>query len=121
MNIPMTVATSEEAVQIGAGSNSVGLSVSVAATHQIPLNVAASNQLIGVTAGSDQARLHVSCVSNITVADFPSYDGPFSFMPSTETQVIHVRNKVAYQDITIDPIPSNYGQISWNGSVITVS
>ena len=121
MNIPMTVATSAETIQVATGSNAVSLPVSLTTTHQIPVNVAANSQLVGVSVGANGAQLPVNCVSSIAVADFPSYDGPFSYTPSTETQVIHVRNKAAYQDITIDPIPSNYGQISWNGSVLTVS
>lgn len=121
MNIPMTVIASAETIQIGVGSDSVSLPVSVMTNHQIPVNVSANSQLVGVSAGDNGVQLPVDCVSSITVADFPSYDGPFSFTPSTEAQVIHVRNKAAYQDITIDPIPSNYGQISWNGSVLTVS
>lgn len=30
-------------------------------------------------------------------------------------------NKTTQQNIVINPIPSNYGLITWNGSVITVS
>ena len=49
------------------------------------------------------------------------YDGPYRVTPSDETQVLETRNKLLDGDITINPIPNNYGLITYNGSVITVS
>ena len=49
------------------------------------------------------------------------YHGMTEVMPSSETQTLHTANRVLMQDITIDPIPSNYGLITYNGSIITVS
>ena len=49
------------------------------------------------------------------------YDGPTEFTPSGSTQTIALENKKALADITINPIPSNYGLITWNGSELTVS
>lgn len=49
------------------------------------------------------------------------YDGPYRITPTTETQVLQTRNKLLDGEITIEPIPDNYGLITWNGSVITVS
>lgn len=49
------------------------------------------------------------------------YDGEYEFTPTEDTQTVSIENKMAVQDITINPIPSNYGLITWNGSTITVS
>lgn len=49
------------------------------------------------------------------------YTGEYEFTPSAETQTIPIYGKVASADIVINPIPSNYGLITWNGSVLTVS
>lgn len=49
------------------------------------------------------------------------YKGDYAVTPSTSTQVIPIKGKAALNDITINPIPSNYGLITWNGSTITVS
>ena len=49
------------------------------------------------------------------------YDGEYEFTPTEDTQTVSIENKMAVQDITINPIPSNYGRITWNGSTITVS
>lgn len=57
----------------------------------------------------------------IIVQNFPNYDGAVEFTPVDTTQTIATAGKVLSQNITINPIPSNYGKISWNGSVLTVS
>lgn len=52
---------------------------------------------------------------------YPTYTGVTTVTPSAETQVLHTQNKTVFDDITINPIPSNYGLITWNGAVLTVS
>ena len=53
---------------------------------------------------------------------FPDvYDGDYEVTPSAETQTLSTKNRTMVNDITINPIPSNYGLITWNGSTITVS
>ena len=49
------------------------------------------------------------------------YDGPYSFTPTAEAQTISIKNKTATDDIIINPVPSNYGLITWNGSTLMVS
>ena len=49
------------------------------------------------------------------------YHGQTEVIPSQETQVLHTANRALTENIIIDPIPSNYGLITYNGSVITVS
>ena len=49
------------------------------------------------------------------------YDGPYEFTPSQEEQTIQINGKTAVRNITINPIPNNYGLITWNGAVLTVS
>ena len=49
------------------------------------------------------------------------YSGPYEFTPGNAPQVIEIANKKATADITIGPIPDNYGLITWDGSTLTVS
>ena len=49
------------------------------------------------------------------------YEGPYSFTPSAQAQTIPVNHLMASQDITIEPVPQQYGLITYNGSTITVS
>lgn len=49
------------------------------------------------------------------------YDGPYEWTPTDEIQTIEIAGKKAIDHIKINPIPSNYGLITWDGSTITVS
>lgn len=53
--------------------------------------------------------------------DVDLYTGAYSITPTQEEQVFDTTNKRLTQDLVVGPIPSNYGRITWNGSVITVS
>lgn len=48
------------------------------------------------------------------------YEGPFVFTPSEEEQTVSISEKVSLRDLTIRPIPQNYGRIEWNGSTLRV-
>ena len=56
-----------------------------------------------------------------TYIDVDLYDGPTEITPSEDTQVLQTANRTVLQDIIVNPIPPNYGRITWNGSVLTVS
>lgn len=50
-----------------------------------------------------------------------SYAGPYEVTPTDEIQILRTQQKLMTRNIVINPIPSNYGLITWNGSVLTVS
>jgi len=52
---------------------------------------------------------------------YPVYTGETVITPTQETQILHTEQKSVLTDITVEPIPSNYGLITWNGSFLTVS
>lgn len=51
----------------------------------------------------------------------PAYEGSYTLTPTAEEQIIPTNGLRMTDNLTIAPIPSNYGLITWNGSVITVS
>lgn len=76
----------------------------------IPMNVSASTETLQMTIGVA-----------INATESPSYTGAYEFTPTQELQTVYIENKRATQNIVINPIPNNYGMITWNGSVLTVS
>ena len=50
-----------------------------------------------------------------------AYMGSYEFEASDTAQTISVEGKTMLHDIVIDPVPSNYGKITWNGSTLLVS
>lgn len=53
--------------------------------------------------------------------DAPVYDGATVFIPSQSEQTVMTSGYLLDENIIIQPIPSNYGLITWDGSVLTVS
>lgn len=51
----------------------------------------------------------------------PSYEGEYEVTPTQQTQTLETDSLYLRGNITINPIPSNYGLITWNGSTLTVS
>lgn len=48
------------------------------------------------------------------------YDGPLDIEPSNIAQVLETSEKKITDNIIIEPIPSNYGRIIWNGATMTI-
>ena len=68
-----------------------------------------------------ECELAVESPIVIRQSDVPLYDGPMEFTPTQSEQIIYTANTRFVDNVTINPIPSNYGLITWNGSTLTVS
>ena len=51
----------------------------------------------------------------------PAYTGPYEVTPSDTEQVLETDTFYMNGNIVINPVPNNYGLITWDGSTITVS
>ena len=67
---------------------------------------------VGFTFGTPIARDYV---------ERDPYEGDYEITPSAEVQVLATNQKRMTGNITVNPIPSNYGLITTDGSIITVS
>lgn len=85
------------------------------------------NVVITVNDNSTSATLVVESLEvdvSISVSEgmsVPAYTGAYTFTPTESTQTVQISGKRATSNITINPIPSNYGRITWDGSTLTVS
>lgn len=87
--------------------------------YLVPLNIVADPSVnLGV-----QAPKAVDLGMNVGVYAQVGehYQGAYEVTPSNAEQVLVTHGLIADGDIIINPIPSNYGLITWDGSVITVS
>lgn len=57
----------------------------------------------------------------VHVSDAPEYDGPYEVSAARWAQVLPTAGHLMTSDLTVRPVPSNYGLITWDGSVLTVS
>lgn len=63
----------------------------------------------------------VAILGEIVTVQPNLYNGSYTVTPSQETQILKTQNKSLARNITINPIPKNYGRITYNGFEITVS
>lgn len=76
----------------------------------LPMNVASSEETIGMNIGA-----------SYSMSNADPFEGSYEYTPSEQTQTIPIEDLRATQDIVINPIPSNYGLITWDGITLTVS
>lgn len=76
----------------------------------LPMDVTSSEETIGMDIGAEYA-----------MSNTDPFEGSYEYTPSEQTQTIPIEDLRATQDIVINPIPSNYGLITYNGVSITVS
>lgn len=72
-----------------------------------------------VSVDSVEAETDGSIIINKIVAD--EFEGAYEYTPSSEAQTIPIAQKKAVRNITINPIPQNYGLITWNGAFLHIS
>lgn len=87
----------------------------------VDLTVSESVQQFDVEISENNIPVSITVITPIVASVVPEYDGSYEFTPSADGQIVPTSGKRLAQDITINPIPNNYGLITWNGSIITVS
>lgn len=78
-------------------------------------------QTLTVSFNNTQANISTSSQITRDFVDRDPYTGAYEVTPSAETQTLETKNKRMTDNVTITPIPNNYGLITWNGAFITVS
>ena len=68
------------------------------------------------TISADMVRTTPIILSNL----IPAYDGPYEITPTEEAQILPTAGTRLENNIVVNPIPSNYGRIEWNGVTLRV-
>lgn len=89
----------------------------------VDMDVGADTTTVPMTIETDVPIVGMSMSAAYSVQIKPSaqYQGDYVITPSAETQILETQNLLCADNITINPIPSNYGLVTWNGSTLTVS
>lgn len=71
-------------------------------------------------AATFQSNEEMSAVFGVSF-EYDTYSGSYRVTPNAETQVLITKGFLMQENVVVDPIPSNYGLITWNGTILTVS
>lgn len=88
---------------------------------RIDITVAESEQQFDLTVVETNIPIHIGLETPVVTSTVPEYTGEYDITPSGEVQVFSTNGTKMAHDLIIEPIPSNYGLITWDGSTITVS
>ena len=101
------------------------ITVSPSISKEIPISADLHNSVISAGADLHESVVTVEPNYSTPVAGYTSdvdyYEGPYEYTPTQEEQTVTIQGLMATRNITINPIPSNYGLITWNGATLTVS
>ena len=70
---------------------------------------------------SDESAVTISVAGEYIGNPTPLYEGAYTVTPGDNEQVLETSGYKLSENIKVKPIPNNYGLITWNGSIITVS
>lgn len=85
----------------------------------VPMTVSAQNVEIAV--GIAPSLVPIAMTVNATQSDAGRYSGEYTVVPSPVRQTLSTAGKVLREDVVVEPIPQNYGLITWSGLGIRVS
>lgn len=77
-----------------------------------PIVISAKTGTLGAELGTPVVKEYV---------DTPTYTGDYEVTPSAEVQTLYTGGERMTTDVTVNPIPSDWGHITYNGAVLTVS
>lgn len=87
----------------------------------IPMTVATYDETLPMDVTSSEETFSMDIGAEYAIASVDQYEGSYEFTPSEQAQTISISGEMATRDIVVNPIPNNYGLITYNGTTITVS
>lgn len=87
----------------------------------VPLDVIGGGSIALSVGGAENVGLDLEQVRTIYEDERPAYDGPYTVTPGAEAQTLETNGKRMTENVVVGAIPSNYGLVTWNGSVLTIS
>lgn len=86
---------------------------------RIPMQITGEKSLPMSVTASEEIRCTLGAA--FQMASVPEYEGAYEFTPSDSEQTIATEGELLTQDIVVHAIPNNYGLVTWDGVVLTVS
>ena len=87
----------------------------------VPVLVSNNNEALAISIGNSAESIPMGIGCSYSAGEYDNYEGPYEVTPGPETQVLETNGKVMINNVTVKPIPQNYGLVTWNGSVLTIS
>ena len=87
----------------------------------VPIEISGGGSIALDMAGGGAVALELEQVRVVYQNEREPYDGPYTVTPGPEAQTLQTNGKRMTADVVVGAIPNNYGLVTWNGSVLTIS
>ena len=88
---------------------------------RVDMKVTESQQKYGLRVIEKNIPISVDVETPIVAGVAKEYEGEYDITPTNTAQVFSTEGKRCPHNFIVEPIPNNYGLITYNGSIITVS
>lgn len=88
---------------------------------EVALTVSESTNTYPLTAEDNVKVYPVTLSETIVAGNVPNYEGSYVVTPTRNQQVLYTADRRLLHNVIINPIPSNYGLVEWNGSALRIS
>lgn len=88
---------------------------------RIDITVAESEQQFDLTVAETNIPIQIDVETPVVAGIAKEYKGEYDITPTNTAQVFSTEGKRCPHNFIVEPIPQNYGLITYNGSTITVS
>lgn len=85
------------------------------------MNVVVHPQTVSVNVNPANAGIDIKNPIARDYVERDPYTGSYEITANAEMQVLETKNLRMTDNLVINPIPSNYGLVEWNGQYLTVS
>lgn len=90
--------------------------------HQMMIEVSDSEHQMTVESFHEEYQMTVDMAADsYDPADRDEYTGSYEVTPSQRAQILETSGLIMNRNVTINPIPRNYGLITWDGATLMVS
>lgn len=85
------------------------------------MNVTIQPQTVKISIGSKSMGIGIESPIAREIINCDPYIGEYEITPNNELQILPTKNLRMLNNVVINPIPDNYGLITWNGEFLIVS
>ena len=88
---------------------------------RVPIKVKENQEVIKLNVSDGQERIPLGFSVAYNIISGEPYEGPYEVTPTRGTQILYTNEKLMEGNVVVNPIPHDWGHITWDGSVLTVS
>ena len=88
---------------------------------RIDITVAESEQQFDLSVAETNIPIQIDVETPVVAGIEKEYEGEYDITPTNTAQVFSTEGKRCPHNFIVEPIPQNYGLITYNGSTIIVS